>query len=342
MIAPLTMLALALDGVLVPWMVFGLVFVRGCVNAVDYPTRQAFVMEMVGTRPGRQRGQPEQRPRPQRARDRPGVRRRPDRDRRSGALLRPQRRQLRLDDLGARRDGHRALQPGEGGRAREPGAVRAGLRYVRGAPELWIPLGLMADRGDPRLQLPGRPAAARPLHLPRRRRRLRRAGRRDGPRRDRRRAGQRRPRLGHPDAAGRRRARLRRPLAAGRRRADSGARDRRAGAARRRDRDPGREHQLLAPARLGAEHARPGDGALLDRLPRLDADRRPALRLALRGGRPARGAGDGRGRRRSPAPCSRASPSTGSPGSRSTPLRTRLSRPRSSGKLRMRPTPLPA
>ncbi len=48
MIAPLAMLALALNGDLVPWMVFALVFVRGCVNAVDYPTRQAFVMEMVG------------------------------------------------------------------------------------------------------------------------------------------------------------------------------------------------------------------------------------------------------------------------------------------------------
>jgi MFS family permease len=30
---------------------------------------------------------------------------------------------------------------------REPGAIRAGLRYVRGAPELWIPLGLMAIVG---------------------------------------------------------------------------------------------------------------------------------------------------------------------------------------------------
>src|SRR6476660_4071788 len=49
MIAPLLMLTLALEGVLVPWMVFALVFVRGCVNAVDYPTRQAFVMEMVGS-----------------------------------------------------------------------------------------------------------------------------------------------------------------------------------------------------------------------------------------------------------------------------------------------------
>src|SRR4029450_11863456 len=49
MIAPLTMLALALEGVLVPWIVFALVFLRGCVNSVDYPTRQAFVMEMVGS-----------------------------------------------------------------------------------------------------------------------------------------------------------------------------------------------------------------------------------------------------------------------------------------------------
>ena len=68
MVAPLRMLALAAEGALVPWMVFALVFVRGCVNAVDNPTRQAFVMEMVGSRPGRQRGQPEQRARPQRAR----------------------------------------------------------------------------------------------------------------------------------------------------------------------------------------------------------------------------------------------------------------------------------
>ncbi|HEY1238298.1 MAG TPA: MFS transporter, partial [Solirubrobacterales bacterium] len=49
MIAPLTMLTLAAEGVLVPWMVFALVFLRGCVNSVDNPTRQAFVMEMVGS-----------------------------------------------------------------------------------------------------------------------------------------------------------------------------------------------------------------------------------------------------------------------------------------------------
>src|SRR5262245_18613690 len=35
-------------GVVVPWMVFALVFVRGTVNAVDIPTRQSFAIEMVG------------------------------------------------------------------------------------------------------------------------------------------------------------------------------------------------------------------------------------------------------------------------------------------------------
>ena len=35
-------------GVVAPWMVFALVFVRGTVNAVDNPTRQSFAIEMVG------------------------------------------------------------------------------------------------------------------------------------------------------------------------------------------------------------------------------------------------------------------------------------------------------
>jgi MFS family permease len=35
-------------GVVTPWMVFALVFVRGTVNAVDNPTRQSFAIEMVG------------------------------------------------------------------------------------------------------------------------------------------------------------------------------------------------------------------------------------------------------------------------------------------------------
>ena len=37
-------------GVIEPWMVFVLVFARGTVNAVDNPTRQAFVIEMVGSK----------------------------------------------------------------------------------------------------------------------------------------------------------------------------------------------------------------------------------------------------------------------------------------------------
>ena len=80
---------LVAEGALVPWMVFALVFVRGCVNAVDYPTRQAFVIEMVG---------------PDRvvnavslnsvlvhsaARHRPGPRRHPDRDRRARSPASP-------------------------------------------------------------------------------------------------------------------------------------------------------------------------------------------------------------------------------------------------------------
>jgi MFS family permease len=146
MIAPLTMLALSADGVLVPWMVFSLVFVRGCVNAVDYPTRQAFVMEMVGS------------------------------DRvvnavslnsvlvHSARVVGPAFAGVLIATVGvepcfalnaasfafmiwvlAGMDTER-LQPTERV-PRERGAVRAGLRYVRREPELWIPLALMAVVG---------------------------------------------------------------------------------------------------------------------------------------------------------------------------------------------------
>jgi MFS family permease len=146
MIAPLTMLALALEGALVPAMVFGLVFLRGCVNAVDYPTRQAFVMEMVGS------------------------------DRvvnavslnsvlvHSARVIGPALAGVLIATIGvepcfalnaasfafmiwvlAGMDTER-LQPAKVAE-REPGAVRAGLRYVRREPELWIPLGLMAIVG---------------------------------------------------------------------------------------------------------------------------------------------------------------------------------------------------
>jgi len=44
----LALFALYVSGVVEPWMVFALVFVRGTVNAIDNPARQSFVIEMVG------------------------------------------------------------------------------------------------------------------------------------------------------------------------------------------------------------------------------------------------------------------------------------------------------
>src|SRR5918995_1035591 len=38
------------SGAVEPWMVFALVFARGAVNAFDNPTRQSFVIEMVGSK----------------------------------------------------------------------------------------------------------------------------------------------------------------------------------------------------------------------------------------------------------------------------------------------------
>ena len=44
----LALWGLTAGGAVEPWMVYGLVFARGAVNAVDNPTRQSFVIEMVG------------------------------------------------------------------------------------------------------------------------------------------------------------------------------------------------------------------------------------------------------------------------------------------------------
>ncbi len=44
----LALFAIVTAGAVEPWMVLALVFVRGTVNAVDNPTRQAFAIEMVG------------------------------------------------------------------------------------------------------------------------------------------------------------------------------------------------------------------------------------------------------------------------------------------------------
>jgi MFS family permease len=47
-IPALTLWGLTAGGVVQSWMVLGLIFVRGAVNAVDNPARQSFVVEMVG------------------------------------------------------------------------------------------------------------------------------------------------------------------------------------------------------------------------------------------------------------------------------------------------------
>lgn len=49
MVPPLILFAVTVTGAVQPWMVFGLVFVRGTLNSFDNPARQAFVMEMVGS-----------------------------------------------------------------------------------------------------------------------------------------------------------------------------------------------------------------------------------------------------------------------------------------------------
>src|SRR5213596_1308221 len=46
--ALMALLAITTAGDIQVWMVYALVFARGAVNAVDNPTRQSFVMEMVG------------------------------------------------------------------------------------------------------------------------------------------------------------------------------------------------------------------------------------------------------------------------------------------------------
>jgi MFS family permease len=44
----LSLFALYVTGAVEPWMVFALVFLRGAVNSIDNPTRQSFAIEMVG------------------------------------------------------------------------------------------------------------------------------------------------------------------------------------------------------------------------------------------------------------------------------------------------------
>jgi MFS family permease len=130
-------------GVVAPWMVYLAVLAMGFVNAVDNPTRQSFVIEMVG----------------------------PDRVVnavslnsvivQSARIVGPAIAGLLIAAFGVgpcfgvnaltfvamivalwRMDPAQLRAAPTGGR--EPGAIRAGLRYVRRTPALAVPLGLMA------------------------------------------------------------------------------------------------------------------------------------------------------------------------------------------------------
>jgi MFS family permease len=146
MLPPLALLALAATGAATPLAVFAVVFARGAVNAVDYPARQAFVMEIVGSK------------RVVNAVNLNSVLVH------SARIIGPALAGILIATVGVepcfalnaasfavmvvalRGMDADALRPAELA-PREPGAVRAGLRYVRATPQLWIPLGLMAIVG---------------------------------------------------------------------------------------------------------------------------------------------------------------------------------------------------
>ncbi len=142
-IPALGLFAVTAAGIAAPWMVYVAVFAMGSVNAVDNPTRQSFAIEMVG----------------------------PDRVVnavslnsvivQSARVVGPAFAGLLIAGLGvgpcfavnalsfvAMILALWAMDPAELRTApmatREPGAIRAGLRYVRSTPELAIPLALMA------------------------------------------------------------------------------------------------------------------------------------------------------------------------------------------------------
>jgi MFS family permease len=139
----LALWAVTSSGVVVPWMVFALVFARGTINAVDNPTRQSFAIEMVGA------------------------------DRvvnavslnsvliHSARILGPATAGILITTVGvgtcflvnalsfgAMVLALRAMEPSElrpaPAAAEGPGAIRAALGYVRRTPALAIPLAMMA------------------------------------------------------------------------------------------------------------------------------------------------------------------------------------------------------
>ena len=139
----LALFAIVSAGAVEPWMVLALVFVRGTVNAVDNPTRQAFPIEMVG---------------PERVVNAVSL---------NSVLIHASRLfgpalaalTIAIAGVGPcfalnsltfavmilalwRMDPAELREPPAP--SRERGAVRAGLRYVRRTPALAVPLALMA------------------------------------------------------------------------------------------------------------------------------------------------------------------------------------------------------
>lgn len=135
--------AVTATGVVAPWMVFLAVFAMGTVNAVDNPTRQSFVIEMVG---------------PERVVNAVSLN---SVIVQAARIVGPAFAGILIATVGVvpcfalnaltfaamivalwRMDPAR-LHAGPPAR-REPGAIRAGLRYVLATPELLVPLALMA------------------------------------------------------------------------------------------------------------------------------------------------------------------------------------------------------
>jgi MFS family permease len=147
MAAPaVTLFALTATGAITVWMVFALVFLRGAVNAIDNPTRQSFVIEMVG---------------PERVTNAVGL---------NSVIVHSARiagpavagvviatagvalcflinaASFAVMVLALRGMDARALRPAPRA-GRGPGALRAALAYVRGEPRMLIPLALMGVVG---------------------------------------------------------------------------------------------------------------------------------------------------------------------------------------------------
>ncbi len=302
MVPALTLFALAASGAAQPWMVLALVLVRGGVLAIDNPSRQSFVVEIVGARPRRQRGRSELRRRAQLAHHRPGAGRHDHRADRHRAVLPGQRLLVPGDAHRAADDGHHGPADAQAGRPASPARCAPPCATCARTPELLIPLLMMALVGTISFNF----QVLLPLladftwHGTATTYALLTAAMGVGS-------------VGGALAAGAR-GRVSPKLLIGSSllfgvamllaaaAPTLGAADPRAGPARRGVGDVRGRGELVPADRGRAGDARAGDGALQHRLPRLDADRRAAGRLAGGCGRAARRAGRGRARRRcSPA-----------------------------------------